>query len=597
MNQTLNLFDQPENDMPWTPPTLVAKSETMELPILDHPYARYGLAVALWKAKLPEANLTEPPLREALAAAIETGLENFRLTTDDNPEGPERELHFRPIPFAELQQQKDLVYVGGINNRGRYLNPTIITCVLGKMQAQIIPRAFAKTVELVGKLRDTKNPLFGGSEKLSRSFVPIASERNNGGKDAKSPTGTLFEAACCAVTTLTPTKPAALARKLDGKVTERLNVTIIPDLGEVGPTRDFIELFHQMTISKLAADLMTAHLKPLQPAPDPERVNTKKIKADAIPKSLYHRPKLHNGNYPFAPRDAAAFGAVGLLAAIGRWAVEAEDVDKAWARDVLDSLSHAPLYLISYDKISQVRFGSHIVELAMEGELARTLDALWGRTKLYADLENALTDRSTPAYQIFYLQTSRFLQQFSRPSFADFLSNRAEYPALCRVLLDTYFAHIMISPSIVESARLLGQHLNRTAYFVANEEYPLPESGRADPKRDDNVRKAKAKILVEFESAILSAKNSVDMLHRISTRAGRLLNGDLPASADAFMDAAAAGNDLSCPDAQHLLIAYLRLRSPQQERAQKDAPIKSDSELGAATDSQNSDDIAMDDSN
>ncbi|HEX9997507.1 MAG TPA: hypothetical protein VGB45_10215 [Abditibacterium sp.] len=578
MSHNLNLFDQ-QNDEIWTPSAPAPKTEPkMPVPIVNHPYARYGLAVALWKAKI-NGNPTETELREALAAALETGLENFRVRTEDDPEGPVRQLEFRAIPLVQLQAEPNLVYVKGINDTGRYLRPTIITCVLGQSQAQIIPRTFAKALELVVKLRNPKNSLHGSNEELSRSFVPVSGEVNNGRPNSKTPTGTLFEAACCAVTTLTPTKPAAFARKLDGKVTERINVTIIPDLGEIERTRDFIQLFDQMANSQLAADLMTAHLGPLKPPPDlnaTKRMGVKKAVV-AAPKSAFRRPKLHSGNYPFAPRDAAAFGAVGLLAAIGRWALEAQYVDKEWARGVLGSLAEAPLYLVSYDKVSQVRFGAHIVSLSMEGQLSRILQALWGSTRLYADLENARIDPSSPAYQLFYLQTSRFLQTFSRPAFADFLSNRAEYPALCRSLLDGYFHHMKIDSAIVSSARALGQHLNRTAYFVAKEEYAT-ENGPGD---EDKIRKAKAKILVEFESAVLSAKTSRLMLSTISTRAGRLLNGDLPSSAQIYMDATNEGV-LELEDAKHLLIAYLRLRSPQQERVQKEV-VAEDADVSETT--------------
>jgi hypothetical protein len=113
-----------------------------------------------------------------------------------------------------------------------------------------------------------------------------------------------------------------------------------------------------------------------------------------------------------------------------------------------------------------------------------------------------------------------------------------------------------ISEEIVTSARVLGQWLNTTAYFVANEEV------KADaPDRNKKIRKEKAKILVEFESAAMSAKSAVDMLYRISTRAGRLLQSDAPAESAPFMDAAASGVKLTFDDARYLLIAYSRLRA------------------------------------
>ena len=116
-----------------------------------------------------------------------------------------------------------------------------------------------------------------------------------------------------------------------------------------------------------------------------------------------------------------------------------------------------------------------------------------------------------------------------------------------------------ISPEIVDSAGALGQWLNRTAYFVADGEY---EAGA--PDRQSKVRKAKAKILVEFESAAQSAKSPADLLFRISTRAGRLLQDDAPAEAKRFMDAVASG-EITQTDAVHLMVAYMRLRAPKKE--------------------------------
>ena len=113
-----------------------------------------------------------------------------------------------------------------------------------------------------------------------------------------------------------------------------------------------------------------------------------------------------------------------------------------------------------------------------------------------------------------------------------------------------------INREIVESARALGQWLNRTAYLVADSEIEETAAERAK-----KVRQSKAKILVEFESATMSAKTPQDFLHRISTRAGRLLQQDIPAAATRFMDEAIIGENISLTDAQHLLIAYLRLRT------------------------------------
>ena len=97
------------------------------------------------------------------------------------------------------------------------------------------------------------------------------------------------------------------------------------------------------------------------------------------------------------------------------------------------------------------------------------------------------------------------------------------------------------------------------------------------------VAKTKAKILVEFESAAMSAKDATDMLFRISTRCGRLLQDDAPAAAKRFMDATATG-EIDQTQATHLLIAYMRLRAPRKvtgEPENEGAPEEAEKENAA----------------
>ena len=75
--------------------------------------------------------------------------------------------------------------------------------------------------------------------------------------------------------------------------------------------------------------------------------------------------------------------------------------------------------------------------------------------------------------------------------------------------------------------------------------------------------KQKAKVLVGFESAVMSGKTPQDMLHRISTQAGRLLQSDAPAEATKFMDAVMCG-EVEAETAQQMLIAYMRLRTEKE---------------------------------
>jgi hypothetical protein len=522
------------------PSLFEAPSESKKVALADlplvHPYARYGLAVALSQAGVRPWEMPEDDLREALAQAIESGLESFRMKTDDDPQIT-RLLRFSAIFVGGVAAGRDS---GAVERAGgaRHLHLPDGHHHGRQRQGHLEERCSALESLRGGKKLDTMLD-------LSRSFAPTTAKINNGTASQTPPKGTLLEVACALITTLTPLKPAAWPGR---------NTTVIPDL-ELGELRDFVGLFREMSLNQSRKDLMEWQLPELpKPKADgtAKRAPAKKAgKKDAPPKSEFHRPRLHSGNYPYAPRDAGIFGAVGLLGAIGRWAREAGQVP--WAARVLESLAGKPIYIVSYDSISVVRFGHHIVSLSLRGELSEMIDALWRDTILYADLESPRPRRDAPAYQLFYLQASRFLQLLSPPAFADFLSARAEYPPQLRPLFKEYF--MSIDPAIVHSAGELGQWLNYTAYRVADGEFEAAASDRAS-----RVRKAKAKILVEFESAAMSAKSPTDMLSRISIRCGRLLNDDAPAGAKRFMDATASG-EISQQEATHLLIAYMRLRS------------------------------------
>ena len=513
---------------------------------LLHPYSRYGLAVALLQARITPEELNETNVREYLVEAIETGLGNFRLTTDDSPQSAET-LRFRAIPFSELQQDKRLVQSQGLASQGKYLAPSVVT-IDGDAKG-----TFDNATKIIEKLR--ANEALYSNFTFSRSFAPTTAKINNGKSSQSPPKGFLLEAACSVITTLTHRKPAAWV--------EMRNTVIVPDLPLI-EMRDFITLFQTMMNATLDGNLYEARLPPKASSTDSStKKKSSKKKEEGTSKSEYRRPRLFNGNYPFAPRNAA-FGAAGLLAAIGRWAIQAGET--AWARRVLESIAGTearlgrPLYIISYESISQVQFAHYIVNLSINGKLSQMIDALTRETILYSDFESSKPSRYSSAfetnYKLFDLMASRFLQLFNLPAFRDFLATRAEYPQEIQPLFQEYFMNAnKIDKTIVESARALGQWLNRTAYFVAEGEVK-PDAA----ERTKKVRKEKAKILVEFESAAMGAKTPQDMLHRISTRAGRLLQRDSPAEATRFYDATNSG-EINPEDALHLLIAYMRLQS------------------------------------
>jgi hypothetical protein len=560
---------------------------------LTHPYSRYGLAIALREHKLPAA-IADDELRAALQFAIRVGLDNFRLRTTDLPQWG-GELNFTFIPGDELLKNANLVQSAGLAAKGMYLHPAVVTIDGGAKDT-------VKNAQLLLEALDPerKKDLLTSSFELSRSFAPTTAKINNGTASQTPPKGTLLEAACTMITTLTPSKPAAWPG---------INTVIIPDLpllksdeedssdsqvtqaaAEIkSPARNFMNLFDAM-FGADTKNLMKAKLptKPLPAAAAPKAGKAPK-EAKEVP-TPYRRPRLHGGNYPDAPFQADAFGAVGLLGAIGRWARRAHQTP--WAKQVLASLTDAPLYLVSYDRIRQVRFGHHVVRLAQENKLADIVASLYRDTVLYRDAEPQRR-YDNPTYQLFYFTAERFLQLFNPPAFADFLAHRAEYSPTLLPLFNEYFmGNLRISPEVVQSVKALGRWLNSTAYRVADQEIPKAKSPEEIKNRPLLVKKFKAKILVEFESAALSAETSDELLFRISTRAGRLLGSDAPAAADLFMDAVALGKDkdgggLSKEEATHLLIAYMRLRNTTRKTT--DPTSESNATESSADDSDDAD--------
>jgi hypothetical protein len=528
MINELTLFPENQNSL---------EQELKQNPLynLAHPYSRYGLAVALvrldkWMSFEEVETASKKDLIEILIQEIESGLNNFRFETFDNPETAE-ELRFVSIKLEKLRQDKSLVQ-GKLSEIGKYLVPTIVTTD-GDAK-----NTFENAEKIINDLRNGEE--LSSIYILSRSFAPTTSKINNGVKSQRPPETTLFEATCSIITAVTEIKPASwIATR---------NTVIIPDL-PLGELKGFVELFSAMLSSDANSNQLTAKVKKAKES-NLEKIDNKKTKFE------YQRPPIFSGNYPFAPRNSA-FGAVGLLAAIGRWAVRAEEEN--WAEKVLKSLEGKPLYVISYDKIFQVQFSHHIINLAIKDKLSILIDKIAFETQLYSEIESKENRWKSTNYQLFDLMTNRFLQLFDKPTFQDFLAFRAEYALEVSTLFEEYFMKDnTIDRKIVESAKAYGQWLNLTAFLIAKEENEKTKGSYQD------LIKQKAKVLIGFESAVMSGETPQDMLHRISTQAGRLLQSDAPAEATKFMDAVMCG-DVSAKTAQHMLIAYMRLRTEKEK--------------------------------
>ena len=374
--------------------------------------------------------------------------------------------------------------------------------------------------------------------KISQSEVPTSGEFNNfsdsGNIGRGKPSATVFDQYLALITSTTALKPCLQYKSGAGKISMD-NTCLLPDL-DITDLQKFIKLFKRIRIQKLDSSLMVGKVKC-------EKGKTLRY----IPK----RPNIFNGNFPNAPHSSA-LGSIALLGAIGEMTKE-KDVSEL-ANKVLESLKDCNFYAIKYGDASVFSFSHSIIRLAERGKLRRIVDSLY-YVELYK--EGRRSTSNAFEYQKFDLFASRFLQIFNRPAFKDFLAFRAEYPHDIELLLNTYFSDMeKIDKEIVTSAKKLGNWLNSVAYSSAKKE--------VGTSNWDNLIKAKAKVLVELESSVFSAKSGDALIAYTITRAGRLSGFDAPTEASLFMEKAASG-ELPLEQAKNLLIAFSRLKSKIEE--------------------------------
>ena len=409
-----------------------------------------------------------------------------------------------------------------------YLSPNTIA---SEMKASNLYNAICKTCS-------EENIDLHKAYKISQSEVPTSGEFNSfsdsGNIGRGKPSATVLDQCLALITSTTAFKPCLQYKSGVGKVSTE-NTCLIPDL-DISDLQNFIKLFKRIRIQKLDSSLMIGKVE----------CETRTLKYK--PK----RPNIFNGNFPNAPHSSA-LGSVALLGTIGEMTKE-KDVSEL-AKKVLESLKDCNFYAIKYGDASVFSFNHSIIRLAERGKLRRIVDSLY-YVVLYK--EGRRSTNNAFEYQKFDLFASRFLQMFNRPTFKDFLAFRAEYPYDIELMLNTYFCDMeKIDKEIVTSAKELGKWLNNVAYRSAQQEVGT------SPGWDDLI-KAKAKVLVELESSIFSAKSGDALVAHTITRAGRLSGLDAPAAASLFMEEAASG-ELPLEQAKNLLIAFSRLKSKTEE--------------------------------
>ena len=478
-----------------------------------HVYLKYAIALLMEEYGLQtEQEITFKEIKEEL----EKGLNTFSV---------------KPIGDYCGQTKVQYGFTKEKNDAKKYifLAPNTIT---SEMKASNLYNAVCETCseENINLLR---------AHDITQSEVPISGEFNRftdkGTFQRGKSKATVFDQCLALITSTTALKPC-LQYKSGARKISMDNTCLIPDL-EISDLQNFIRLFKRIRIQKLDNSLMVG-----------------KVKCDKgkTLKYIPQRPNIFNGNFPNAPHSSA-LGSVALLGSIGEMTKE-KDVSEL-AKKVLESLKDCNFYAIKYGDASVFSFNHSIIRLAERGKLRRIVDSLY-YVVLYK--EGRRSTNNAFEYQKFDLFASRFLQMFNRPTFKDFLAFRAEYPYDIELMLNTYFCDMeKIDKEIVTSAKELGKWLNNVAYRSAQQEVAT------SPGWDDLI-KAKAKVLVELESSIFSAKSGDALVAHTITRAGRLSGLDAPAAASLFMEEAASG-ELPLEQAKNLLIAFSRLKSKKEE--------------------------------
>lgn len=515
-----------------------------------HPYPRYGAAVALLKAQKTPAEIDTPEkLAPLVAEAIEQALVYFTVHTLDDPKADgTTELRFDWVRVPDPGSKS-----GQVASRGYYLAPHVITSD-GSASGLL-----AEARRLAQAMQDGD-----GLDKptaLKRSFAPLVSKVNAGKSSLSDPKTSRLNAALTALATVTPDKAAAWSLG---------TAALIPDLPLVDaddpsyyPLLDYLRLFE--TMSSRYYDSAAAMRTPLSKD------------------GGYKRPRLHEGNFPEAPSNSA-LSALGVVASVGWWArhgeAQAEVDPEGWARRVLDLLVERPLLVVSYDSTRQERFGHHLVDLALSGDIRAVLASLRRVMPAAADGWN------DPKVGLFRMMADRFLRLFTQPALRDFLAVRAAYPAELGPVFDSYFttnAMTSLSPDLVSSARAYGAALNRAAWTAASSDAQSDQKRRGEKARSPEEYKQRA--LIDFESAVHSAKSGPEMLAKVGSRAGRLTGFDLPPEAGLFMETVASwGKDQEkLAIARDLVTAFMRLSTwkpktdrPTSPEPTTDAPLEND---------------------
>lgn len=495
-----------------------------------HPYARYGVAVAVVEQNAFNHDLSDSIVLEKLAKhSLQEALDGYLIRTFDNPSLQNEEIKYSYVSKEDTSE--------AFKKDGVMLSPHVLTSndryggkwkgCFDKVQKDLI-----KNPEKPSKKENL--------QELFQSFAPMVKEINKEGNEGSSnPKVTYLEAAFTAITTLTKLKPCLNAR-IPNKGTDKKQVWanhgIIPDLPiweeldkKSTPLIDFVLLFKNIS-ETYQGDILKAKV----------RVSKK-----------YPQPLIFRGNFPNANRlSNGSLGVVSLVAAIGRWTREIQYFrDKSsinWADRVLHFIQKNPLYIVSNEGSFQESFNHHLIDLTLKEDLT-AIGLSFYRVRLLFGNDD---ERKK---QTFLMMAERFLRLYTPESFKVFLSFRAEYPAELSKLLNHYFMTTKqnrIDLEIVKSARAYGESLNLAAYIAAKEDCEKDASKSLNDYKD--------RVLTQLESTIGSTKSSTALFQQLGSIAGRLVKRDISSASGRFMEAVFTG-EIDVEDAKNMITAFMRL--------------------------------------
>lgn len=415
----------------------------------------------------------------------------------------------------------------------RFLAPNVISTDSKGIVAEID--------NTIGLLRNNKNCKCT----VKKCVFPIGGEYtkfSDAGKASKTSASISLKDYSLMLLTATTIKKPCIS-ELEG--TSWVNSCILPDM-EVKASSYFIDILEK--IRKQKCDNL--------------------YHAQIDQKGKIHKPSIFNGNFPNTVRSKY-LKLLSILGCIGEISKEADY--STCAHNVMEELKIHPLLIVSAGNSGAevVQVNHHIIDLANDGNLRITIDSLY-HSRYYKykglyrnDYSHGINKKEVDIeYDKFDYFLSKFLILFNHYSFNEFLSCRMEYPSPIKSILTKYFQSMeKIGIEIIESAEALGAWLNSTAFNVAKkDEAPNEEWSTLPMEKRQKVTEKKYKFLVELESSIFSASNSLSLISHTITRAGRLSESDAPDEARLFIKAAMS-SEISLEVAKNLLIAFSRIRS------------------------------------